>query len=183
MANALWPKILLGYSAEEAIPTLRPVPGVDLIAYCHTLIERFGNPVLADRLTRLWEYTADRIQNFLLPVEGEQLDVGSARIRRSAAIVTSRARYTEGTDEHGNPIKVMDMLNGPLMAAAARDSLPRKSRRVRQPDRQTALRAAPIPTRPPCCTTRKPVHWRRHAASFDPLGGHAVFERFWAGQD
>lgn len=121
MTNPLWPQLLLGYWAEEAIPTLRPVPGVDLTAYCHTLIERFGNPEVRDTLARLCAETSDRIPKFLLPVVREQLAAGSANIRRSAAIVASWARYAEGTDEKGKPITVVDALKQPLMAAAARN--------------------------------------------------------------
>jgi mannitol 2-dehydrogenase len=121
MQNPLWPQLLHGYWAEEAIPTLRPVPGVDLTAYCQTLVERFGNPEVRDTLARLCAETSDRIPKFLLPVVREQLAAGSAKIRRSAAIVASWARYAEGTDETGAPITVVDALKGPLMAAAARN--------------------------------------------------------------
>jgi len=121
MANPLWPDFLMGYWTEEAIPTLRPVPGVDLVEYCHTLIERFGNPEVRDTLARLCAETSDRIPKFLLPVVREQLAAGTATIRRSAAIVASWARYAEGTDEQGGPITVVDALKEPLMAAAARN--------------------------------------------------------------
>jgi mannitol 2-dehydrogenase len=121
MANPLWPQLLMGYWTEEAIPTLRPVPGVDLLAYCHTLIERFGNPEVSDTLARLCAETSDRIPKFLLPVIREQLAAGTAKIRRSAAIVASWARYAEGTDEKGNAINVVDALKERLVAAAARN--------------------------------------------------------------
>ena len=35
------------YFDTEAIPTLQPVPGIDLHDYSRTLIERFANPVCA----------------------------------------------------------------------------------------------------------------------------------------
>lgn len=121
MANPLWPQLLMGYWTEEAIPTLRPVPGVDLVAYCQTLIERFGNPQVSDTLARLCAETSDRIPKFVLPVVREQLASGTAHVRRCAAIVASWARYDEGTDEKGGPITVVDALKDPLMAAAARN--------------------------------------------------------------
>ncbi len=121
MANQFWPDLLMGYWRDEAIPTLRPVPGVDLIAYCKTLVERFGNPEVKDTLARLCAETSDRIPKFLLPVVREQLATGTASIRRSAAIVASWARYAEGTDESGNPIIVVDPLKASLMQAAARN--------------------------------------------------------------
>jgi mannitol 2-dehydrogenase len=49
----------------------------------------------------------------------EQLANGG-EIRRSAAVVASWARYAEGTDEAGQPIKVVDRLRDSLMQLARR---------------------------------------------------------------
>ena len=49
--------------ASETGPTLSPVPGVDLAAYQRTLIDRFGNPAIHDRLQRV---NADAPVNLLL---------------------------------------------------------------------------------------------------------------------
>jgi mannitol 2-dehydrogenase len=120
VANPLIPQFLHAYWREEAMPTLRPVPGVDLNAYCRTLVERFGNPAVRDTLARLCAETSDRIPKFVLPVIHERLAVG-ASVRRGAAIVASWARYAEGVDEKGRPIEVVDPLKETLMAAAARN--------------------------------------------------------------
>ncbi|MEV6982443.1 mannitol dehydrogenase family protein [Sphaerisporangium sp. NPDC051017] len=98
---------LRDYMDQEATPTLRPVPGVDLDAYKTTLIERFANPAIRDTLARLCAESSDRIPKWLLPVIREQLRAGGD-IRRSAAIVASWARYAEGVDEQGEPIYVVD---------------------------------------------------------------------------
>ncbi len=110
---------LLGYMRDEAAPTLPPVPGVDLDAYQHLLIDRFANPQVADTIARLCEYSSDRIPKFLLPVIREQLAAGG-EIKRSAAVVASWARYAEGADEHGEPIEVVDRLAGTLTGLARR---------------------------------------------------------------
>ncbi len=120
MADPLFPRFLLAYMNEEARPTLRPLPGVDLDAYCRTLMERFGNPEVRDTLARLCAETSDRIPKFLLPVVRESLAAGGP-VRLSAAIVASWARYAEGTDEAGQPIEVVDPLKRTLMEAAARN--------------------------------------------------------------
>jgi len=120
MANPLFPQFLLAYMAEEASPTLRPLPGVDLDAYRHTLIARFGNPEVRDTLARLCAETSDRIPKFLLPVVRERLAQGGS-VRRCAAIVAAWARYAEGRDDKGEPIEVVDPLKTVLMAAAARN--------------------------------------------------------------
>ena len=38
-------------SGRYTIPTLQPVPGIDLDAYCRELIDRFGNEAIRDTLT------------------------------------------------------------------------------------------------------------------------------------
>jgi mannitol 2-dehydrogenase len=117
--DPLFRAFLLGYMDEEATPTLAPVPGVDLEAYKHTLIERFSNPEVRDTIARLAAESSDRIPKWLLPVIRNQLASGGA-IARSAAIVASWARYAEGVDEQGEPIEVVDRLKDSLMERARR---------------------------------------------------------------
>jgi len=105
--DPLFRAFLLGYMKQEAAPTLPPVPGVDLDAYQHLLIERFANPQVKDTIARLCEHSSDRIPKWLLPVIGQQL-AADGEIGRSAAVVASWARYAEGVDEHGKPIDVID---------------------------------------------------------------------------
>ncbi|MBJ7600135.1 MAG: mannitol dehydrogenase [Candidatus Nephthysia bennettiae] len=74
--DPLFVNFLLGYMHKEAIPTLRPVPGIDLSAYCDQLIARFGGEVIQDTLARQVIDGSDRIPKFLLPVVAEQLAHG-----------------------------------------------------------------------------------------------------------
>ncbi len=60
-----------GYSDDraQAAPgrgdtTLQPVPGIDLDEYKKTLIERFSNPKIRDRLPRLYLNGAAKIPKF-----------------------------------------------------------------------------------------------------------------------
>jgi mannitol 2-dehydrogenase len=117
--DRLFRAFLLGYMDSEAIPTLPPVPGVDLREYRHTLIERFSNPEIRDTIARLCAESSDRIPKWLLPVIREQLTTGG-EIRRSAAVVASWARYAEGVDEQGRPIEVFDRQAERLTRAARR---------------------------------------------------------------
>jgi mannitol 2-dehydrogenase len=118
-ADPLFAGFLLDYMTQEAIPTLRPVPGVDLGQYAHQLIERFSNPEVGDTLARLATDASDRIPKFLLPVIRQQLAAGRP-FTRSAAVVASWARYAEGTDENGAPHEINDDLAPQLRAAAGR---------------------------------------------------------------
>jgi mannitol 2-dehydrogenase len=102
----------------EAIPSLQPVPGIDLDRYTEQLIERFSNAEVRDTLARINSFTSDRIPKFLLPVLRYQLDAGGP-IDRCAAVVAIWARYAEAVDEDGEPIDVVDHLRDRLLAAAA----------------------------------------------------------------
>ena len=66
--DPLFAGFLLDYMTAEAIPTLRPVPGIDLHQYARQLIERFSNPEVRDTVARLCANTSDLIPKFLLPV-------------------------------------------------------------------------------------------------------------------
>lgn len=115
-------RFLLRYMDREATPTLRPVPGVDLDRYKHTLIERFSNPAIGDTIARLCAESSDRIPKWLLPVIRQQLGGhhGSGEIDCAATIVAAWARYAEGFDEHGEPIDVIDRLRDQLTPLARR---------------------------------------------------------------
>jgi mannitol 2-dehydrogenase len=117
--DPLFRAFLRGYMDDEATPTLAPVPGVDLDEYKQTLIERFSNPEVRDTIARLCAESSDRIPKWLLPVVRRQLETGGP-IEHSAAVVASWARYTEGVDEQGEPIEVVDRLAGSLTAIARR---------------------------------------------------------------
>ncbi|MDF8263464.1 mannitol dehydrogenase family protein [Luteipulveratus flavus] len=116
--DPLFVEFLLGYMNEEGRPTLPEVPGVDLDAYCHTLIERFANPQVRDTLARLCAESSDRIPKWLVPVIRDNLASGG-QVGRSALVVAAWARYAEGVDEQGEPIEVVDHRKEAVMAAAA----------------------------------------------------------------
>ncbi|GLZ00375.1 mannitol dehydrogenase family protein [Actinoplanes sp. NBRC 103695] len=105
----LFADFLLAYMEREASPTLEPVPGIDLDAYRHQLIERFSNAQVRDTVARLCAESSDRIPKWLLPVIRHNLE-NDGEILRATAVVASWARYAEGRDEEGQPIEVVDRL-------------------------------------------------------------------------
>jgi mannitol 2-dehydrogenase len=117
--DPLFARFLLDYMLREAIPTLRPVPGVDLPGYANQLIERFSNPQVRDTVARLCANASDCVPKFLLPVIRQRLAAGQP-FTRSAAVVASWARDAEGTDEDGRPHQLDDALAAQLQAAAGR---------------------------------------------------------------
>jgi mannitol 2-dehydrogenase len=116
--DQLFANFLLDYMNREATPTLSPVPGIDLDAYKLQLIERFSNAAVRDTVARLCAESSDRIPKWLLPVVRENLAAGRD-VTLSAAVVASWARYAEGVDEQGEPIKVVDRLADTLQQIAA----------------------------------------------------------------
>lgn len=117
MADPHLARLLTRYMDQEATPTLRPVPGVDLEDYKRSIIERFSNPEVRDTLSRLCTDSSDRIPKFLLPVVRERFIAGG-QAPLAAAIVASWARYAEGVDEDGEAIQVMDRMRDGLMKRA-----------------------------------------------------------------
>jgi mannitol 2-dehydrogenase len=115
--DPLLAEFLLAYFDSEAMPTLRPVPGIDLRAYTRGLIERFANPGVRDTVARLCAYSSDRIPKWLLPVIRDNLATGGP-IRLASATVASWARYAEAVDERGEPIEVIDSLADSLVTVA-----------------------------------------------------------------
>lgn len=66
--DAMADPLITGFISEffkEIAPTLLPVPGVDTEVYQTKLIERFGNPYIKDRLTRLAEDGSKKMPNTL----------------------------------------------------------------------------------------------------------------------
>jgi mannitol 2-dehydrogenase len=120
-SDPLFTDFLLGYMDHEATPTLAPLPGVDLDAYKHELIDRFANPEIKDTLARLCAESSDRIPKWLVPVIKRQLETGG-EVRRSALVVAAWARYAEGVDESGARIDVVDRRREQVMERARRQA-------------------------------------------------------------
>ena len=116
--DQLFANFLLDYMNREATPTLAPVPGIDLDAYKLKLIERFSNAAVRDTVARLCARSSERIPSWLVPVIRENLAAGRD-VRLSAAVVASWARYAEGVDEQGEPIKIDDQLADTVQRLAA----------------------------------------------------------------
>jgi mannitol 2-dehydrogenase len=115
--DPLFANFLLDYMNREATPTLAPVPGIDLDAYKLQLVERFSNAAVRDTVARLCAESSDRIPKWLLPVIRENL-AADRDVTLSASVVASWARYAEGIDEQGEPIKVIDRLADTLQRIA-----------------------------------------------------------------
>lgn len=104
---------------EEAIPTLAPVPGVDLDAYVNTLLERFSNPHMRDTILRLATDGANRMATFVLPTLRDNLIAGRP-MPRGMLLLAAWAEYWAGIARGGVPDAEIpaDVLSEELARAA-----------------------------------------------------------------
>ena len=79
------------------------MPGVDLTAYCRSLIERFGSEAILDTLARQAVDASVRVPTFVLPVLRARLAAGGD-IRRATLAVAAWSRYLEGITDAGAPL-------------------------------------------------------------------------------
>ena len=117
----LFADFLRGYMTAEAMPTLDPVPGVDLLAYREELIARFSSEAIADTLARQVVDGSDRMAKFIVPVLTAQLR-SDGPIEHIALVIAAWSRYLEGTDEAGNVIIPTDRRAASVVAAAEEES-------------------------------------------------------------
>jgi mannitol 2-dehydrogenase len=87
----------------EVSPLVPEVPGIDLAEYKKTLIERFANPAIGDKLSRIGTDASVRIPKFVLPSIVEQAGRGGP-IRMLSLAVAGWFRVLAGTDELADPL-------------------------------------------------------------------------------
>ncbi|MCW2675261.1 MAG: mannitol dehydrogenase [Modestobacter sp.] len=93
--------------AEEIAPLLPRPAGIDLAAYQQTLLERFANPAIGDRLERLCRRGSSKVPDHLLPSLRAALEQGRP-FELLALAVAGWFRYLRGVDLAGRPIEVED---------------------------------------------------------------------------
>ena len=99
----------LALMRDEIAPLLPEVPGTDIDAYMSTLLRRFANPRIGDRLERLCARGSTKMPAYLLPSLSEALERDRPRARLVLALA-GWVRYLRGFDLDGNRIEVDDVL-------------------------------------------------------------------------
>ncbi len=103
--------LLGGYVAammrDEIVPTLAAPPGVDLRAYCASLLARFTNRALPHRTQQVAMDGSQKLPQRLLGTIRDRRRAG-APYARLALAVAAWIRYASGRDEAGRPIDVAD---------------------------------------------------------------------------
>ena len=93
---------------QEAIPTLKPLPGVDYHQYLDKVLERFSNTEIGDTISRIAEEGSERQPKFILPAVIDALAAGKP-VDGFALEIALWCRYCLAEDEQGNLIDVKDL--------------------------------------------------------------------------
>ena len=101
----------------EVTPTLPPLQGFDVAAYCKSLLDRFRNPALQHRTWQIAMDGSQKLPQRLLGTIRDWMAKGQP-IDRLALGVAAWMRYVTGIDEKGRPIDVRDPLAIRLRALA-----------------------------------------------------------------
>lgn len=92
---------------DEVTPTLASLPGVDIGEYKQTLIARFANPKVSDRLSRLCLNSSDKLPKFIFGSLRERLEQDGS-IDYLSFTIALWFRYLQGIDEQGRPLAIED---------------------------------------------------------------------------
>jgi len=112
IADPLITNLLDKYMGEEVTPTLDAVPGVDLLTYRATLIERFQNPFIKDEVARIISGSSAKFPKFILPVVLDRLKKNGS-IHIATLVVAAWYQYLKKNLPY--PHKVQDELADVLL--------------------------------------------------------------------
>ncbi|MFL5899139.1 MAG: mannitol dehydrogenase family protein [Solirubrobacterales bacterium] len=127
--DAVADPLLRGFAESlmgEVTPLLPDVLGLDVEEYRETLLERFGNPRIGDRLRRLCARGSTKMPAYLLPSLREAVQRGLPHETLTLALA-AWIRYLTGIDFEGRAIDVEDArwdCLRPLADGAAADPRP-----------------------------------------------------------
>jgi fructuronate reductase/mannitol 2-dehydrogenase len=131
LADPVFRTYLTRLMADEIVPLLPEVPGVDLDRYQATLLERLANPAMADQLSRLSRRGSTKIPNYLLPSVRAALEQERPHPLLCLA-VAGWLRFLRGEDYAGAEVPVegprMDLV--PIAQEAGADAGPLLSERA-----------------------------------------------------
>ena len=119
VSDELFATYLRQFMDAEATAVLDAVEGIDLDDYKDTLIERFGNPNIKDKLSRICLESSSKLPVFLTPTIRENLQRGGS-IEHAALVIATWCLYSDkGVNQHGKPLEIFDGKKDDLHQAAA----------------------------------------------------------------
>jgi mannitol 2-dehydrogenase len=107
MADPVLGRYVTRLMADEIAPLLPPPAGVDLAGYQRSLLQRFADPSIGDRLDRLCRRGSSKVPLYVLPTLRTALETGRPS-RLLTLAVAGWCRYLQGTDLAGDELVVVD---------------------------------------------------------------------------
>ena len=117
--DELFSKYLRAFLDEEATPILGPIIGINLTTYKDSLLERFANPNIKDSVSRICSESSAKLPKFLIATIHENLATGGS-IKFATLVIAAWCYYSDKqVDQNGQPIEIIDAMQGKLHDAAA----------------------------------------------------------------
>jgi mannitol 2-dehydrogenase len=117
MAHPVYRELIWQMMQREVKPLLPAIPGVDIDAYCATLMDRFSNPTIMDQIPRIALGASGKVPQFIMPSIAEQIWV-TGPFRRLCFVVGAWFHYLNGVDDAGNRFDIDDPMRDELQALA-----------------------------------------------------------------
>ncbi|WP_027346574.1 mannitol dehydrogenase family protein [Hamadaea tsunoensis] len=110
-------ELMRGYIAAEIAPSFTPPPGVDVVAYGESVLERFANPAIRHRTLQV---AMDGTQKLPQRVLGTIMDTRAhgGEPRLGALIIAAWTRFARGYADDGAALPLDDPLAQPIRALA-----------------------------------------------------------------
>lgn len=111
-------KVLRKFWDQEATPVLDKVEGIDLDEYKDSLLERFANPNIKDKVSRICAESSAKLPKFLIPTINENLRK-DGEIGIATFLIAAWCYYSDKqTDQNRQPLEIIDAMADQLHQAA-----------------------------------------------------------------
>jgi mannitol 2-dehydrogenase len=116
--NAQLRRVLRKFWDKEATPVLDKVEGIDLDEYKDRLLERFANPNIKDKVSRICSESSAKLPKFLFPTIKDNLHKGG-EIEIATLLIAVWCYYSDKQiDQSGLPLEIIDARKDQLHHAA-----------------------------------------------------------------
>lgn len=111
-------RVLRKFWDQEASPILDEVEGIDLDEYKDSLLERFANPNIKDKVSRICSESSAKLPKFILSTISENLQKGGKIEIATLLIVTCCYYYDKQIDQNEQKLEISDVMADQLHQAA-----------------------------------------------------------------
>lgn len=116
--NAQLRKVLRKFWDQEATTVLDEVEGINVDEYKDSLMERFANPNIKDKVSRICSESSAKLPKFNIPTINENLNKGG-EIKTATLLIAAWCYYSDKQmDQNGQPLEIIDVMADLLHFAA-----------------------------------------------------------------